>query len=274
MTTERYAVHENVDANLNSLDVWRPPAGRRSCSDVPLVVWVHGGGWTEGDKTDDIENKVRLFTDAGYAFASINYRLTNDTHDPPKPQYPVHNVDVADAVDWLIVHARDLGVDIGRITLLGYSAGGGIVAAITTDESYLGKYGLPLASVRCAASIDGEGYDVTYGATHNDPHVHNSYVNIFGHDPAVWKTASPINHVAAGKGIPTYFVAARGPEGRMYMHNEFIAALRTAAVPVTVFDAQALQHDTVSTNIGAPGDATITPALMDFLGQCFTLAKS
>lgn len=271
--TARYAVYEGVAANLNSVDVWRPAAGKQGCADRPLVVWVHGGGWTEGDKTDDIESKVSLFTDAGYAFASVNYRLTNVMVEPPKPQYPVHNKDAADGVAWLVSHASELGVDVGHVAVLGYSAGGGIVGAFTTDESYLGAHDLKLGVIRCAASIDGEGFDVPYGATHPDAHVHDSYTNVFGHDPATWESASPINHIAAGKGIPAYFVAARGPEGRMYEHNEFIAKLRAAGVPVSVFDAQALQHDTVSTNI-KPGDTTITPPLMDFLKQCFATGKA
>jgi acetyl esterase/lipase len=267
-TTQRYAGYDNVDPNLNSLDVWRPPADKKGCANRPLVVWVHGGGWTEGDKRDHIADKVRLFTEAGDVFASVNYRLTDDTAKPPKPQYPVHNVDTADAVAWLVEHAPELGIDVDRITVLGYSAGGGMVGAIATDESYLGAHKLKLDAIRCAASIDGEGFNVTYGATHPDPHVHDSYTNVFGTDPATWKAASPITHIAAGKGIPAYFVAARGPEGRMKEHNEFITALRGAGVSVTVYDAQTLGHDTVSTNIGKPGDTTITPPLMDFLTQC------
>ncbi len=50
--TEQYASYEGVPANLNSLDVYMPPADAQGeCSDRPLVVWIHGGGWTEGDKT-------------------------------------------------------------------------------------------------------------------------------------------------------------------------------------------------------------------------------
>jgi acetyl esterase/lipase len=271
-TTARYATHDGVDANLNSLDVWRPPADERGCADRPLVVWVHGGSWTGGDKTDDIQTKVDLFTAAGYAVASVNYRLTNDTVEPPTPQYPVHNVDAADALAYLVAHGPELGVDVDRIAVLGYSAGGGIVGAVATDESYLEAHDLKLGSLRCAASIDGEGFDVPYGATHPDPRVHGPYTDIFGDDPAGWEGASPVHHVAAGKGIPAYFVAARGPEGRMYEHNELIATLRSAGVPVTVFDAQALDHDTVAKNI-KPGDTTISPSLMEFLEQCFAPAK-
>ena len=267
-TTQRYATHEGVDANLNSLDVYRPPADDDGCSDRPLVVWVHGGSWKGGDKQDDIASKVAVFTGAGYAVASVNYRLTDDTVEPPTPQYPVHDVDAADAIAWLVAHAPEVGVDVDRIAVLGYSAGGGIVGAIATDESYLGAHDLKLDAIRCAGSIDGEGFDVPYGATHPDPRVQDNYTDVFGDDPARWEGASPIHHVAAGKGIPDYFVAARGPEGRMYEHNELIDGLRAAGVPVTVFDAQALAHDTVATNI-KPGDTTITPHLLDFLAGCF-----
>ena len=97
--------------------------------------------------------------------------------------------------------------------------------------------------------------------------MHDSYTNVWGHDPAPWKTASPIHHIAVGQGNTRIF--RRGAaEGRMYEHNEFIAKLREAGVPVTVFDAKALDHETVAKNI-KPGDTTITPPLMDFLNQCF-----
>jgi acetyl esterase/lipase len=269
-TTVHYAKYDGVDPNLNSIDVWRPPAGKDGqCSNRPLVVWIHGGGWTGGDKVDYIPDKVKLFTGAGYAFASVNYRLTNIEVDPPKPAYPVHNKDAADAMAWLIAHAPELGVDVTHVAVLGYSAGGGILGAITTDASYLGAHNLKLTAIRCALDIDGEGFDVPYGATHPDPHVHTSYTNIFGHDPATWKQASPMTHIAADKGIPEYFVAARGPSGRMYEHNEFIKALRAAGVPVTVYDAQGLDHETVSAYIGKPGDNTITPPLMAFITKCF-----
>ena len=272
--TVQYANHDGVAANLNSLDVWRPPAGADDCSNRPLVVWVHGGGWTGGDKADAFSDKADFFTAAGYAYASVNYRVTAKPPAVPTPQYPVHNNDAADAIAWLVDHASELGVDPDRIVLMGHSAGGGIVAAITTDESYLETRGLELDAIRCAAQIDGEGYDVTYGATHPDPLVYETYLIAFGDDPAVWEAASPVTYIAPDKGIPANFVAARGPEGRMHMNNELIEALRAADVPVTVFDAQSLTHETVATNLGAPGDTTITPVVMDFIEDCFATDQS
>ncbi len=268
--TVTYASHPGVDPVLNSLDVHLPAAAEDGCANAPLVVWVHGGAWHEGDKTDHIEDKVRLFTGAGYAFASVNYRLTDRSTDPPSPQHPVHDQDVADALAWLIDHAGDLGVDPERVAALGHSAGGGIVAAIATDDSYLGRHDLGLDSIRCAGSVDGEGYDITVGAEHPDPRVHEPYRDAFGDDAAVWKGASPLEHIARGTSIPDYVVVARGPSGRLDLHREFVAALRGAGVPVTVVDAGSLDHAQVSTEIGRADDDIVTPVLMSFLADCFS----
>ena len=234
-----------------------------------MVVWVHGGGWAGGDKSEFMTDKVPLFNGAGYVFASVNYRLTDTDSVPPAPQYPVHNQDTADAIAWLIHHAAEIGGDAKHVAMLGHSAGGGIVAAVTTDDRYLGQDSLQLDAVVCAGSMDGEGYDVVAGATTSPPEWQTVYTDAFGTDPKVWADASPINHVAAGKGIPRYFVAARGSDWRSAQHQAFIDALQKAGVATTVLDATELEHADLTTLVGAAGDTLVTPALMDFLGGCF-----
>jgi arylformamidase len=267
--TIAYASYPNVEPNLTSLDVYAPPAGDRGCTRRPMVVWVHGGGWTSGDKSEYMADKAALFNGAGYVFASVNYRLTDKTSVPPAPQHPVHDQDTADAVAWLIHHAEDIGADPDHVALFGHSAGGGITAAVVTDATYLGQRGLPLAAVDCAGSMDGEGYDIVAGATTAPPEVQVGYRNAFGPDPTVWDQASPIRHVAPNTGIPAFFVAARGSDWRFAQHLAFIAALRSAGVPTTVLDATALEHADLTTQIGSPGDTVVTPALMSFLTGCF-----
>jgi arylformamidase len=264
-----YAEHQGVDPNLTSLDVYTPAAGRDGCGDRPLVVWVHGGGWNSGDKREYMPDKVALFNGAGWVFASVNYRLTDTSLPQPSPQYPVHDQDTADAVAWLVAHARDLGVDARRVAVLGHSAGGGIVAAISTDDRYLAVHGLALDALRCAAGLDGEGYDVTWGATQTPQAVQDGYRRIFGSEPAVWAEASPINHVSAGKGIPDTLLFVRGDPWRTKPQMAFADALRKAEVPTTVVDAASLEHADLTTQVGAPGDTVVTPPLMDFLHGCF-----
>jgi acetyl esterase/lipase len=265
--TVQYASYPGVDPNLNRLDLYLPAAGD-PCRPRPIVVWVHGGGWEGGDKTDFMEHKIPLFNGAGYVFASVNYRLSDSTV-PNHLIWPVHDDDAADALAWLIHHAHDFGGDPHRIAVLGHSAGGGVVAAVTTDDRYLGRSDLPLSAIRCAGSMDGEGYDVVAGATTSPPEWQPTYTNAFGTDPAVWDEASPIRHVSADKGIPRYFVAARGIDWRLQQHLAFVDALQRAGVPVTVLDSRQLEHADLTTAVGDPADTVVTPALMSFLQECF-----
>lgn len=268
--TIQYASHSGVDPDRTSLDVYLPPADSRGCARRPIVVWVHGGGWNSGDKSEFMEDKIPLFNGAGYVFASINYRLTDATLPAPAPQHPVHDQDVADAIAWLIQHAVEIGGDPRRVAVIGHSAGGGITAAITTDGHYLEKNDVKLGALVCAGSMDGEGYDIVAGASTSPPDFQPIYTDAFGTDPLVWEEASPIRHVAADKGIPRYFIAARGGDWRFSQHLAFIDALRQAGIPATVLDATALEHADLTTLVGTPGDTVVTPALMDFLGGCFT----
>src|SRR5262245_18340678 len=52
------------------LDVYSPP----SAKNLPVVFWIHGGGWQTGDKAD-VKIKPQLFMDKGFVFVSTNYRL-------------------------------------------------------------------------------------------------------------------------------------------------------------------------------------------------------
>src|SRR5436305_8308058 len=79
-----------------TLDVYAPAEGKNH----PVVVWIHGGGWQAGDKSD-VQKKPRAFTDKGFVFVSINYRLL------PKVTIRQMAGDVARAVRWAHDHARD-----------------------------------------------------------------------------------------------------------------------------------------------------------------------
>ena len=66
----------------NRLDLYTPAGARRGSR--PVVVWVHGGGWQQGDKRNQILRKAGLFTGAGYVFASVNYRLSGWRRPPAR----------------------------------------------------------------------------------------------------------------------------------------------------------------------------------------------
>ena len=100
----------------NVLDVWRA----RATSPAPLVIYIHGGGFRAGDKSTIDRERLRLLLDAGFAVASINYRLSDTAREP------AYMLDGARAVQFLRANAERWGIDPARVAATGNSAGGGI----------------------------------------------------------------------------------------------------------------------------------------------------
>src|SRR5712671_3590392 len=75
------------------LDVYSPP----NAKDLPVVVWIHGGGWQSGDKTD-VQIKPKVFTEKGFVFVSTNYRLL------PSVDMATIVGDIATSIRWVDAH--------------------------------------------------------------------------------------------------------------------------------------------------------------------------
>ena len=93
----------------------------------PLIVWVHGGGWTSGNKSLSADSPQIRQTTRGYAVASINYRLSQEA------KFPAQIEDCKAAVRWLRAHATQYNLDSSRIAAWGSSAGGHLVALMGTS---------------------------------------------------------------------------------------------------------------------------------------------
>lgn len=123
-----------------TLDVWAPTDASES---LPAIVWVHGGGWVGGDKSE-VAPYLRLLAQHGFIGIGINYSLA------PGQKYPEPVRQLGRALDWVQEHATEHGIDPDRIVLAGDSAGAHIAAqyaAIVTDPGYARDVGLD-ATVR------------------------------------------------------------------------------------------------------------------------------
>lgn len=98
----------------NTFDLWKP----KSKNPTPLVVYIHGGGLTTGDKDKISANQLEKMLEAGFAVMAINYRLT------PEAVFPQHYMDCARAIQYARYHAKDFNIDPKRIGATGSSAGG------------------------------------------------------------------------------------------------------------------------------------------------------
>jgi acetyl esterase/lipase len=93
---------------------------------LPLIIWVHGGGWQNGSK-DGCPPLRGGYIERGYAVASINYRLSGHA------VFPAQIEDCKAAIRWLRVHAKEYGLDAKRFGVWGSSAGGHLVALLGTS---------------------------------------------------------------------------------------------------------------------------------------------
>jgi acetyl esterase/lipase len=112
-----------MDALPQRMDVYFPESG----GPWPVVVYVHGGGWTRGDKSDTAEFAGGMAA-RGYLVASINYRLY------PEARYPAMIQDVKCAIRSLRANAGAYNLDPNRIAAAGASAGGHLVSLLGTSD--------------------------------------------------------------------------------------------------------------------------------------------
>ena len=262
------AVYKHVpgtDENLLSLDVYYDPG---KLDPKPVIIWVHGGGWCLGDKTNALENKKRLFSKSGYLLVSINYRLSPCPFEPNNPgriKYPVHNTDVADAVKWVHEHIAAFGGDPGKLVLLGHSAGAHLVSLTGTRLDFLRQAGVPVEAVKGVASIDTKGYDVYYMTQVKHD---TMYINAFGNDSLLNIQASPLYQInGSGNYHPAFFIAKRGDNERIRIADNFIDSLQYHGIPVTSIRADVYSHSEINAAIGKEGENIITPALSRFLSD-------
>lgn len=118
---------------------------------VPVIVWIHGGAWRAGNKTN---SPALPFAAKGYAVASIIYRFSQEAIFPAQ----VH--DCKAAIRWLRAHAAEYKLDAGKIGVWGSSAGGHLAALLGTTggvKELEGELGNPEFSSRVQAVCDWFG---------------------------------------------------------------------------------------------------------------------
>ncbi|MGM9490099.1 alpha/beta hydrolase fold domain-containing protein [Ideonella sp. YS5] len=137
----RKAQEVGTDELTLTMNVWVPP-NATGATPMPLVVFIHGGGYNGGDKDDDyIVGDAVSYARSGFVTASINYRLTPDnTTSAERRQAAIVQgaEDAMDAIRYLKKNASTYHIDASRVAIVGTSAGGGLALAIAVEADTLG----------------------------------------------------------------------------------------------------------------------------------------
>lgn len=244
------------------LDVYAP----KDAKNLPVMFWIHGGGWQTGDKSD-VQLKPQVFTERGFIFVSTNYRLL------PAVDMGTIIRDVAKSLGWVHRHIAAHGGDPSRIFVGGHSAGAQLAALLCTDDRYLKAEGLPFAVLRGCVPVDGDTYDIpamietaeTRQRAHGMPMPKFGHRVKFGNDPAKHVDFSAVTHVAKDQGIPPFLILHVADHPDVSIQARRLGAVLSAAgISVRVFGARETNHNKLNENLGQPGDPA-TVALYQFL---------
>ncbi len=180
------------------LDIYLPAGAKEN---LPVIVWVHGGGWEEGDKyTAMVEMKrtVKSFIEKGYALASINYRYI------AQGIFPVQIQDCVQALQFIHDNARKYKLDNSRIALIGFSAGGhlGSLLALSNNNDVPQFYPAgkkPSFKIKAALDFYGVSHFLMFFGYGLPENTDNSACKLLGASPLVRPDisalASPVTFV-------------------------------------------------------------------------------
>jgi acetyl esterase/lipase len=246
------------------LDVYAPGGAKN----LPVVFWIHGGGWQGGDKSE-VYSKPQVLMDRGFVFVSTNYRLL------PSVDMATIVRDVARSIRWTHDHITEYGGDPNRLFIMGHSAGAQLAALVCTDDRYLKAEGLSLGIIKGCVPVDGDTYDVpaiietaeTRWRVHGLPKAKFGHREKFGNDPAKHRDFSAVTHVARDKGIPPFLILHVGGHPDTTAQALRLGnTLKDAGIPSTVFAARETTHTKINADIGQPDDPA-TRLLFEFIDK-------
>jgi acetyl esterase/lipase len=224
------------------LDIYAP---RKSEGPVPVVFFVYGGSWMDGDR--------RNYGFAGRALAALGYvAVIADYRLVPEIEYPGFLEDGAAAFSWVAEHIGRYGGDARRMALMGHSAGAYNAAMLALDPAYLKRAGL-IERVRCVVGLSGP-YDFF-------PFDGPISLRTFGavRDPGA---TQPINHVTSAS--PPMLLGHGGKDRLVLPRNSVAVAqrLREAGVAVDEVHYPRLGHAEPLLALSRPARG-IAPVLAD-----------
>lgn len=215
---------------------------------LPLVVFIHGGGWEGGTKNTG-GALIPLIQDGGFIGATLNYRLT---HEGPHPAQ-IH--DCKAAIRWLRAHAKVYSIDPDKIGVFGISAGGHLVSLLGTSggvkelEGDVGGNVDQSSRVTCVVNFCGPTDFLTFAdqGSNKAPEEPASAVGrLIGgkvsERPEVAKAASPVTHITADD-VP--FLHIHGTADNLVHYaqvQEFDKAIEASGISSTVLTGEGAPH--------------------------------
>ena len=179
------------------------PAGADKRDEHALILFLHGGSWTSGDKSSMAED-CRFFAERGYVTATMNYSFLNMTGDE-KVDFTTMMTEIATTLAAIKNYAAAQGVNVTKAALAGYSAGAHL--ALLYTYSMAAQSPLPVLFVHSKAgpadfrtflpsSPDVQDFMAKMGVAYDEKSVQELFTN--EKIVAMIQTVSPVSYVKSG----------------------------------------------------------------------------
>jgi acetyl esterase/lipase len=231
-------VYTSASGFPQRLDLFQPYLSR--LAKRPGIVFVHGGGWSGGDKSA-YTALARHYAGLGYVCASINYRLA------PAHVWPAQLDDTQAAVRWMRKNSRSLGLDPARIGAVGASAGGHLVLFLGETDT-LNDFDPLLSgySSRVRAVADYFGPTDFMSPSEWAPNIWVLIQNLIGQmwfpgSPA-YQAASPLYLVTPDDAPTVVFHGTADATVPVGQSQRIVAAMQASQVPVTYYQFAGQGH--------------------------------
>jgi len=174
-----------------SLNIFEPR--KTESTKNPVVIFVHGGYWTEGDK------KIYGFLGRNFAKKDVVTVVAGYTLSP-NGNYNTMAKEIAQAVQWTKNNIEQYKGDPEQIYLMGHSAGGHLIALISTNPKYLKDKSI----IKGVILNDAAGLDMKTYLELNPPTSQFNYDVTWTKNPEKWRDASPIYFL--DKSMPSFLI--------------------------------------------------------------------
>lgn len=227
---------EGSQSPSQHLDIYTPARKARQSALQPVLVYVHGGAWIIGDKSQTKRREIRNYTQNGILFVTLNYRLGEDG------AYPKNIEDVQAAINWITNNISAYGGNPNAMVLVGHSAGAHLIAEAEIER--LNEGGTP--AFNTIIPVDTASFDLNQSTEAKLGHiVDNAKAKVFGQSVDILRAASPLFSLQTNKPYPNVHV--------------FVTALRSDATAQSKLFTEALSQRGYNAKLNIlPADTTHT----------------
>src|ERR1700685_780797 len=230
VTAEENVLYSSVNGSALHLDVYEPAGPRTDIH--PAVLLIHGGGWTQFDKST-MRRMGQVLARSGFVGFAVDYRLFEGNEN----RWPAQLDDVQRAVRWVRANAAKYGVNPGRIGAFGHSAGAQLAALLGMEETRdnsdpaLANFS---SKVQAVVDVSGPTDFTTDHDSDGDAFLAHFLGAAYSKHPEIWREASPAFHVSKTDAPFLIVHGAQDQDVPISQAQELFQKLQSAGVPVSL----------------------------------------